>query len=114
MINGYFIFIWVIVIAICFIFVIRTRTRRNNRQPPAQRIEVRLIDVRSEIVELEIVEPIEDIDCCICLDNLIDLESHQRVIKTTCDHYYHRICIKNWITSRNDLSLNCPLCLAHL
>lgn len=47
----------------------------------------------------------KDIECSICYENLID-----NVIKTNCNHLYHKYCIETW-TKQND---TCPLCRTYL
>ena len=52
-----------------------------------------------------------DEECCICLDNLkeIDLEKGcNRIIKTKCNHKFHSYCI------RHHTILSCPICRAEL
>lgn len=51
-----------------------------------------------------------DIKCSICLDDLCEgnHESNDKlIVKTTCNHYFHRSCITTWLREHR----NCPLCL---
>lgn len=112
--SYYLLFPWFIISIMCFTYIIhRWNININNINNNNNIQGVHVVEFIHEIIELEIVEPI-DKNCCICLDNLIELESQQRVIKTKCNHYYHRNCIKGWLQSDNELNLNCPLCLTHL
>ena len=46
-----------------------------------------------------------DIKCSICLDDLCEGNDKQ-VVKTKCNHYFHRKCIVTWLREHR----NCPLC----
>ena len=46
----------------------------------------------------------EDANCSICLDNLI--ESSNQIVKTHCNHYFHKDCITTWLRDNR----KCPLC----
>ncbi len=51
----------------------------------------------------------KDIKCSICLDDLCEgnQESNDnKIVKTTCNHYFHRNCITTWLREHR----NCPLC----
>ena len=52
-----------------------------------------------------------DEDCTICLDSLSSPENNDIVVRTRCNHYFHKECLKDWIHTDNDLNLNCPLCV---
>lgn len=47
-----------------------------------------------------------DIKCSICLDELCDRSNDKQIVKTTCNHYFHRSCITTWLREHR----NCPLC----
>jgi hypothetical protein len=51
----------------------------------------------------------KDIKCSICLDDLceeIQESNDKKIVKTTCNHYFHRSCITTWLREHR----NCPLC----
>ena len=108
----YNIFFWIISFILCIVFILFHKRQRN--QARADGINFQLVELRRNVIEWEIVDPIEGETCCICLDSLLDIESQENVIKTKCDHYYHRSCIKGWLQSDNELNINCPLCLQRL
>ena len=59
-----------------------------------------------------IVEPIENRDCSICLDAIINSNRNHLTI-TKCNHYFHKSCINNWIRiGRGRGHLCCPNCRA--
>jgi hypothetical protein len=41
--------------------------------------------------------------CCICFDNF---KENEKIVKLSCNHYFHQICLLNWIFIRR----NCPIC----
>lgn len=86
---------------------------RQRQQQQQQHIQTTTIQY---IIEYHIVKLSENDNknCVICLSELNDIESQSEVIKTKCNHYYHKQCIKDWIDSDNELHLNCPLCLNNL
>lgn len=47
--------------------------------------------------------------CSICHD-LLD----KHIIKTECNHKYHKYCLLNWIGAMRNQSLKCPLCMQSL
>lgn len=49
-----------------------------------------------------------NIDCSICLNNLI--QTKRKLVSTKCLHYFHKTCLKKWINENT----NCPLCRAVL
>ncbi|CAO3671784.1 unnamed protein product [Rhizopus stolonifer] len=51
-----------------------------------------------ETVTLEV-----DVVCCICLS---DYKENDILCKLQCEHYFHRICITDWLM----ISRECPLC----
>ena len=46
-----------------------------------------------------------DVKCSICLDSLCE-ENDKQIVKTTCNHYFHRSCIVTWLREHR----KCPLC----
>lgn len=48
----------------------------------------------------------KDIKCSICLDDLCEESNDKKIVKTTCNHYFHRSCITTWLREHR----NCPLC----
>lgn len=45
-----------------------------------------------------------DHECCICMEKL---KNEEDIVKTPCDHLFHKLCLKQWIdNSKND----CPIC----
>lgn len=49
----------------------------------------------------------ESDNCCICLDEFVNTDESEAIIKTKCNHYYHASCIYSWLYH----SQECPLCL---
>lgn len=50
-----------------------------------------------------------DVKCSICLDDLCEGNEEnpdKKIVKTTCNHYFHRSCITTWLREHR----NCPLC----
>ena len=50
-----------------------------------------------------------DVKCSICLDDLCEEteeSTDKKIVKTTCNHYFHRNCITTWLREHR----NCPLC----
>ena len=43
-------------------------------------------------------------DCAVCLSSLYT----ERVVKTTCNHSYHLLCLENWLVAKH----TCPICRA--
>lgn len=41
--------------------------------------------------------------CIICIE---DINANEKIIKLSCDHYYHKKCIERWCQTRR----NCPVC----
>ena len=107
MFFDYTFLIWIVFII--FIFGVRRQRFRSF---------IRIREQRERRIEYVIVDepPNENDDCCICLVRLseLDLEIADKIIKTDCNHYYHKSCLINWINSDNELRLNCPLCLGEL
>ncbi len=47
----------------------------------------------------------DELTCSICLDGII--KSDKKTRKLECNHYYHNLCIDQWLQSKQ----SCPLCL---
>jgi hypothetical protein len=45
-----------------------------------------------------------DDECCICMEKLKNKED---IVKTPCNHLFHKLCLKQWI---NDSKNDCPIC----
>eukprot|EP00188_Purpureofilum_apyrenoidigerum_P003289 Plantae.Rhodophyta-Purpureofilum_apyrenoidigerum.ctg3396.p1 GENE.Plantae.Rhodophyta-Purpureofilum_apyrenoidigerum.ctg3396~~Plantae.Rhodophyta-Purpureofilum_apyrenoidigerum.ctg3396.p1 ORF type:complete len:198 (-),score=36.06 Plantae.Rhodophyta-Purpureofilum_apyrenoidigerum.ctg3396:425-1018(-) len=46
--------------------------------------------------------------CPICFD-VLGVESPRRVLKLTCSHYFHEVCMTHWIIESHGTA-SCPLC----
>jgi len=105
------IFIWIIFII--FLSILKKITTSPPRIIPFAEIEL-----HERIIEYDVVEESPDKDdiCCICLIELteLDLEIADKIIKTHCNHYYHKMCLMEWINSDNINCFECPLCLTTL
>ena len=45
--------------------------------------------------------------CSICFDTLI---FGKVILKTECNHIFHKSCLDNWINSKINLDTQCPIC----
>ena len=59
-----------------------------------------------EILELSIYYEGQNESCSICLEQLGTID----VVKTNCDHYFHKSCLEKWMKQKNI----CPLCNNYL
>lgn len=82
-----------------------------NNFPPNNRHIIILTNRDNEIVvanDIEVQQPLIE-ECPICHDIL-----EINVIKTECNHVYHKSCLISWINTGQIQSLKCPLCLQSL
>lgn len=52
-------------------------------------------------------ENIKNNECCICLEKFCENNELECIMKTICDHYFHKDCIFKWL---KDYNINCPIC----
>ncbi|CAD8134216.1 unnamed protein product [Paramecium pentaurelia] len=80
----------------CCLLFLFTILRRNNQiilqHQPIQNVSIQLQEKTCQETEL---------DCIICLEKITD-----KYIVLSCDHFYHKECIDNWITQKRI----CPMC----
>ena len=48
--------------------------------------------------------------CSICLMPFYEGDSSENVVKTTCNHFFHEKCLKEWLAKKS----RCPLCRGRL
>ena len=63
---------------------------------------------RHHIIIFTNVENSED-DCPICCEKLLE-----NIIKTECNHIFHKECLMHWINSSQTQRYNCPICVSNL
>jgi hypothetical protein len=51
-----------------------------------------------------IYKKLKNQDCPICLNNFIE---NKNIIKTECEHFFHKFCIYEWIYNKHN---SCPVC----
>ena len=49
-------------------------------------------------------------DCPICFEALLTSQSRRHVIKTKCNHTFHKRCLNKWLATNN----SCPICRTQL
>lgn len=49
--------------------------------------------------------------CTICLEVF---QVSEKLLSLDCKHYFHPLCIANWLKSKELPGMNCPLCHAHI
>lgn len=47
--------------------------------------------------------------CSICIENIIQTDKQEQIIKLNCNHYFHYNCILQWIQHKRQF-VNCPNC----
>eukprot|EP00834_Sanchytrium_tribonematis_P007114 NODE_597_length_5571_cov_0.535270.p4 type:complete len:155 gc:universal NODE_597_length_5571_cov_0.535270:4845-4381(-) len=48
-----------------------------------------------------------ELECCICCE---EMKSSEIIIKTDCNHEFHKSCLKSWHSHKYGFDLTCPLC----
>lgn len=77
---------------------------------PSNRHVILLTNINSSMVIADDIEEQRLIDeCSICHDVL-----ETNVIKTECEHIFHKSCVISWINSGQNQSLKCPICRTRL
>lgn len=106
-----YIIIFIPLLLICTI-IYRCFIPRRNLIQSHQESQIIVKRVEFYIVKKEEIQ--NNNTCCICLNELNNIENPNNVVKTKCNHYYHDNCIKEWLLSDNALCFQCPLCLTFI
>ena len=74
--------------------------------------EVRLLhnnnNSNPQVIIMTNIEDTGD-DCPICKEKM-----EENIIKTDCNHIFHKDCIKSWISCNQSQRYKCPICMQNL
>uniref|UniRef100_M1D8L7 RING-type E3 ubiquitin transferase n=1 Tax=Solanum tuberosum TaxID=4113 RepID=M1D8L7_SOLTU len=82
----------------------RVPWRLSGGMVPATKTSIMELPVRMEIDDD--VQCLKDIDCVICLEQLVSKKEGGKIVCMPCSHMFHGNCIITWL----DMNHYCPIC----